>query len=131
MPDASWPLRAGRPVIQVGLQTDSGESLLRNLLADTGAGSVFSPFELVLSEDDCISCGGNPGQSVTLGGAYVGSFPVFVLRVRVDALGFDQYVRAVAVSLPPVDFEGLACFRFLNRFAYGNFGESSSFGFRL
>jgi hypothetical protein len=35
---------------------------------------------------------------------------------------------AVGVQTPPTGFDGIACFRFLNRFTYGNFGSSTQFG---
>lgn len=129
MPREQWPLRHGRPCVQVVLTlTPGGQALPRTLLADTGAGSRTGPFELVLDEDDCLLCGGNPGASVTLGGAYVGSFPVYDLPVRLPALGFDENLRAVAVPSVPAGFDGIACFGFLNRFTYGNFGDPGQFG---
>ena len=41
---------------------------------------------------------------------------------------FEQYVRAVAVPAVPPGVAGFACFRFLNRFTYGNFGDTDGFG---
>ena|SRR2546426_4427172 len=129
MPRVQWPLWRGRPCVQVVLTlAPSGQPLSRTLLADTGAGSRTSRFELILDEDDCLLCGGNPLQSVTLGGAYAGSFPTYALRVRLPALGFDQDLRAVAVTSVPAGFDGIACFGFLNRFSYGNFGDPGQFG---
>jgi hypothetical protein len=98
------------------------------LLADTGAGSRTARFQLILDEDDCLLCGGNPLQHISLGGAYTGSFPTYGLSVRLPALGFDEIVRAVGVPSAPVGFDGIACFAFLNRFTYGNFGDRSQFG---
>jgi hypothetical protein len=98
------------------------------LLADTGAGSRAGPFQLILDEDDCLLCGGFPYPSVTLGGAYVGAFPIYDIPVRVPALGFDQRLHAVGVPSVPPAFDGIACFGFLNRFTYGNFGDPSQFG---
>lgn len=105
-----------------------GQPLVRNLLADSGAGSLLSGYELVLDEDDCLLCGGNPMHSITLGGAYTGSFPVYLLPVAISALGFAQNVRAVGVRSMLSGFDGIACFRFLNRFHYGNFGDTALFG---
>jgi hypothetical protein len=48
--------------------------------------------------------------------------------VQVPALGFSQFVRAVGVPSPPAGFDGIACFGFLNRFSYGNFGDAGQFG---
>ena len=128
MPRATWSLSGGRPVVEIDLISTAGEKLTRRLLADTGAGTNEAPFELILPDSDCVSCGGNPGQPVVLGGAYTGAFPVYVIRVQIEAVGFDQYVRAVSVRSSPPDVDGLACFRFLNRFTYGNFGDNARFG---
>src|ERR1700733_7360004 len=50
----------GRPCVEVILTlTAGGQQLARNLLADTGAGSRNSAFQLILEEDDCLLCGGN------------------------------------------------------------------------
>jgi hypothetical protein len=98
------------------------------LLADTGAGSAISGVALILKETDCIDCGGALHPSVQLGGAYVGSFPIYELAVRIPALGFDQHIRAVGVPTIPAGFDGIACFSFLNRFTYGNLGDPGQFG---
>jgi hypothetical protein len=105
-----------------------GQPLSRILLTDTGAGSRNGAFDLILDEDDCLHCGGVPGRPVTLGGAYVGSFPLYDLPVCLPALGFDQPLRAVGVPSVPAGFDGIACFGFLNRFTYGNFGDPNRFG---
>jgi hypothetical protein len=129
MPRIQWPLRNDQPGVEVILTlTAGGQPLTRNLLADTGAGSQNSTFQLILEEDDCLLCGGNPYTTTTLGGAYVGSFPIYVIPVRIPALGFDQNLRAVGVPSVPAGFDGIACFAFLNRFTYGNFGDPSQFG---
>jgi hypothetical protein len=65
---------------------------------------------------------------VALGGAYVGSFPLYDLPVRLTAVGFDRPLRVVGVPSVPAGFDGIACFGFLNRFTYGNFGDPSQFG---
>jgi hypothetical protein len=103
------------------------------LLADTGAGARRATFELVLDEADCLVCGGNPLARVTLSGAYVGRqlpapFPTYAVPVLLPGLGFVQNLRAVGVPSTPKGFEGIACFRFLNRFTYGNFGDVGQFG---
>jgi hypothetical protein len=102
--------------------------LVRQLIADTGAATAQAGFELVLQENDCLVCGGIPSHPVTLGGAYIGSFPVYVVRLQIPALSFDHHLRAAAVPACPAGFDGIAGFRFLNRFTYGNFGDPSRFG---
>jgi len=129
MPRVQWPLWHGRPCVQVVLSLmPAGQPLVRTLLADTGAGSRGSRFELILEENDCLLCGGFPYPPVNLGGAYRGSFPRYDVPVRIPALGFDQNVRAVGVPSDPKRFEGIAGFPFLNRFSYGNFGDPGQFG---
>jgi len=105
-----------------------GQPFLRVLLADTGAGSQASGIDLILDENDCLMCGGLAGVSVTLGGAFVGSFPLYDLLVQLPALGFAGNLRVVGVPSISATFEGIACFSFLNRFQYGNFGNPGVFG---
>ncbi len=132
MPRTVWPLRLGRPLVEVVL-TDgaTGQQLVRHLLADTGGGSMGSPFELLLGARDCVTCGGVPLQSVILGRAYQGANQVYEIRVRIPALGFDQQLPAAAVASPARGFHGIACFPFLNRFTYGNFGDPNQFGLEV
>jgi hypothetical protein len=106
----------------------NGQPYPRDLLADTGAGSQSSGIDLILDEDDCLHCGGLPGSSVNLGGAFVGSFPLYDLFVQLPALGFAGNLRTVGVPAISTVFEGIACFGFLNRFHYGNFGKPGIFG---
>lgn len=129
MPRAQWSLRNGRPCVEVILTLVlSSQPLPRILLADTGAGSTTSGVELLLDEDDCLHCGGRAFPSVKLAGAYAGTFPSYEIAVRIPALGFDQDVLAVGVPWVPAGFDGIACFSFLNRFTYGNFGNPGQFG---
>jgi hypothetical protein len=129
MPRVSWPLLSGRPVIEViATLAQSGQSVRRILLADTGAGPRHANFDLVLEANDCLLCGGRLGQPVVLGGAYTGSFPSYLLRIQIPALGFDHDVRVVGVPSPPAGLDGIACFRFLCCFTYGNFGNPGEFG---
>lgn len=128
MPRAQWPLIGGRPVIQIELQlAQGGQRVARTLIADTGAGTSHSKFELLLDEDDCLLCGGSPLKSAVLGGAYAGHYPVYLLRVRIPTLAFDAAVPVVGVSGPPAGYDGIAWFRFLSRFTYGNFGNANQF----
>jgi hypothetical protein len=132
MPRVQWPLWHGRPRVEVVLTlAQGGQPLPRTLLADTGAGSQASDFQLILDEDDCVLCGGNPLPHIQLGGAYSGSFPMYAISVQLPALGFVQDLRAVGVPSVPAGFDGIACFGFLNRFAYGNFGDPSQFGLEV
>jgi hypothetical protein len=132
MPRARWPLLNDRPSIQVVLTLiQGGQPVARNLLADTGAGTATSGFELLLEEQDCLLCGGIPAHGVTLGGAYVGSYPVYLVQVRIPILGFDHTIPAVGVPTGPAGFDGIACFQFLNRFSYGNFADAGHFGLEV
>lgn len=129
MPRVQRPLLTGRPIVEVTLAyAPNGQQVIRNLLADTGAGSSQSGFELLLDEDDCLLCGGVPLQPIILGGAYVGSFPIYLMQVKIPDLGFDKAVPAVGLPSPPAGVDGIACFRFLNRFNYGNFADPTRFG---
>ena len=129
MPRAHWPLVGGRPVIEVLLTlAQGGQKTRRILLADTGAGATAAPFELLLDENDCLLCDGTVTQTVTLGGAYTSTYPLYLIRVELPTLQFDHDVLAVGVPNPPAGVDGIACFRFLNRFTYGNFGDRSAFG---
>ena len=129
MPRAEWPLKNSCPRVEIVLaQANDGKLFARDLLADTGAGPMNSGFELILHEDDCLLCGGNPLQPVNLGGAYAGWFPIYLLSVQIPSLGFSGNMRAVGVPSAPAGFDGIACFSFLNRFHYGNFGNPVVFG---
>jgi hypothetical protein len=129
MPRVQWALTQGRPCVEVLLTLSlSGQPQRRVLLADSGAGSRTSRVELVLDEDDCLLCGGYPHKPVKLGGAISGVFPTYHLPVRLPALGFAQVLRVVGVPSAPAGLDGIACFKFLNRFTYGNFGDANQFG---
>ena len=83
-----WPLSNRRPAIEVDIVVPGSDQAYRKLLlADTGAGSLDAPFELLL-----------------------------------DVVGIER---------PPLDFDGIAGFRFLNRFTYGNLGHPDQFGLEL
>src|SRR5438067_1588731 len=103
MPHARWTLIGGRPAVYVVLTLAQGSQVLpRRLLADTGAGSRQVRINLLLDEDDCLLCGGIPDQPIALRGAYTGSFPTYILRVQLPALGFDRDLRVVAVPHLPL-----------------------------
>jgi hypothetical protein len=129
MPRVVWPLRHGRPCVEIVLTlVSNGQPFPRILLADTGAGSQSSGIDLILDEDDCLLCGGLAGASITLRGAFVGTFPLYDLFVQLPALGFAANLRVVGVPSVSAASEGIACFSFLNRFTYGNFGNPGVFG---
>ena len=124
MPRAMWPLHQGRPRIDVVLARAAGATQMsRSLLADTGAGSQRAVFELVLEESVCLACGGIRMGLVQLAGAYTGPFPIYSVRVLIPQIGFGDRVRVVGVSTIPPGLDGVAGFRFLNRFTYGNLGR--------
>ena len=132
MPRFSWPLLHGRPRIQIELVfAIGGQRVVRDLIADSGAGSSLSLFDLIMDEHDCLLCGAVPAISVPLGGTYTGTFPVYNLDIEIPQLSLHRRARVVGVPSTPVGFDGLACFRFLNRFAYGNFGDPARFGIEL
>lgn len=132
MPRAHWPLWRGRPVIEVNLiLVQGGQPLVRRLIADTGAGTSRSRFDVLLDEHDCLLCGAIPLKAVALGGAYVGSYPLYAVTVAIPSLGFRTIVSAVGVPSPPTGFDGIACFRFLDRFTCGNLGAAGQFGWEL
>src|SRR5712691_5873253 len=98
MPREEWPLWHGRPCVKIVLTLAlGGQPLPRTLLADSGAGSLNSKFELILDENDCLLCGGSPLQPINLGGAYTGSFPRYLLAVQIPSLGFTKKLRVVGV----------------------------------
>jgi hypothetical protein len=92
---------------------------------------MTSPFDLILEESDCLLCGGQPRAPILLGGAYTGSYPLYQLRVQIPQLGVNMRVQAVGVPSNPQGFKGIAGFRFLNRFTYGNFGNPAEFGLEM
>ena len=54
MPRVMWPLEHDRPVVHVQfVETAFGHRETHMLLADTGAGGLYAPFELILRASDC------------------------------------------------------------------------------
>lgn len=128
MSRAQWSLSQGRPTIEIVLTlTQTGSKVTRTLLADTGAGTAQDPLDFVLDAVDCVLCGGIQVRVVSTSGAYSGAHPVYSGPIEIPALGFTDNVLVVGVPSPPADFDGIACFPFLNRFTYGNFGNASEF----
>jgi hypothetical protein len=129
MPRAVWPLVRGRPTIRVNLALAQGNQYVtRILLADTGAGATGSGIDFLLENSDCLLSGGARSQPIVLRGAYSGSFPTYAIHVEIPQLGFSQHVPAVGIPAAPTGLGGIACFCFLNRFGYGNFGDPAQFG---
>ena len=131
MPRASWLLVGGQPVIEIELQEKySGFTFTRALLADTGGGSASVAVDLVLSQTDGARCGGKLQQLVSSGGAIHGSFEVRSIEVAIPTLNLKRRVNVMLVPAEtlPDGLQGIACFRFLNSFTYGNFGNPAEFG---
>lgn len=80
-----------------------------------------------MDEVDCLLCGGKLSEIVTLGGSIPGTFPVYGFSIEIPQLNFRRYLPVVGVAKTPDGFDGIACFRFLNRFTYGNFGNRGEF----
>ncbi len=95
MPPAQWALEYDRPLIQVVLSLPIGQDLVRRLVADTGAGTRKSVFQLILAEMDCLQCGGIFMGQVQLGGAYSGWCPVYLVEVRISQFNFNEPVPVV------------------------------------
>ena len=132
MPRAVWSHFNDRPRIQIEFQlAANGQKVVCDLIADSGAGNKRSTIDLILDEHDCILYGGVASTSALLGGAFTGTFPVYNIRVQVPPLGFNQLLRVVGVPAVPAGFDGIASFRFLNRFTYGNFGDPDQFGVEM
>jgi len=131
MPRALWSLLDDRPRIQVVLTRAAGrQQFVRDLMADTGGGSARATFEMVLDENDCLMCGGKRLTSVQIGGSISRSFPIYRVRIQIPQLGFNGPVSVAGVPTSP-SLDGIACFRFLNRFTYGNFGDHGQFGIEI
>src|SRR5262245_48717794 len=114
MPRVLWRLHQRRPCIEIVLiRAADAQPQVRRLLADTGAGTAQSGFERLLSPADCRMAGGTASRPVSLRGAFAGQFPVFLIRVQIPALQFDNGVPAVAAAKVPPGFDGIACLRFL------------------
>src|SRR5215208_6552708 len=128
MPRVTWPLPGDRPAVRVDVVL-GGQPTTIDLHADTGAGAASSVFDLLLLESDCWLCGRPTGSFVPLTGAYAGgTYYLFEVRVQIPALAFDADLSAVGVPAVLDGFRGVAGFRFLNRFDYGNFGNPAQFG---
>ena len=128
MPPVKWPLLNRRPIVELSLGHVI-KKRRRRLVADTGGGSDQSPFELILLEKDCQHADVVMEGQVQLSGRYVGWFNVYSMAIQIPRLKFSHRVLVAGVPEVPVGFDGIACFKFLNRFHYGNFGDRDHFGF--
>src|SRR6266478_5302547 len=104
MPAAQWPLQNDRPMIEIVLSAKAGQNLVCCLVADTGAGTRQSVYQFILAENDCTQCGAILVGHVKLGGAYSGSFPVYLVQIAIPQLNFNEPVPAVGVSQFPPGF---------------------------
>ena len=127
MPATLWPLINDRPCVEIILPRAKGNTL-RRLVADTGAGNRRATFQLLLNESDCKQSAGRLIGQAQLGGAYTGQFRVYSLVVEIPSRSFVDSIPVVGVAHKPRGFDGIACFNFLNRFHYGNFGDQDEFG---
>ncbi len=132
MSRVTWPLEGNRPIVKVQLiDTATGHLVTQTLLADTGAGGLEAPFDLILDASDCQRYMGlRSSNDIGLGGAIVGTYPIYAMQVQTPELSVAQRVRVVAVpdTACPARLDGIACFRFLSSFTYGNFGDRHLFG---
>jgi hypothetical protein len=53
------------------------------------------------------------------------------VAVQLPTLGFAKNLRVVGVPSLLAGFDGIACFSFVNRFSYGNFGNSGMSAWNL
>jgi hypothetical protein len=127
LPLVKWSLHKRRPRIEISLVKTKARRR-RRLVADTGGGSDQAPFELLLLERDRRKSGGVVEGQVSLSGAFTGWFNVYSVKIRIPRLSFREDVRIVGVPKVPEGFDGIACFKFLNRFHYGNSGDCDHFG---
>ncbi len=127
MPRVTWPLLNDRPGVRIDVML-GGQLTTIELHADTGAGAASSAFDLILLESDCWLCGKPSGFAIRLSGAHSGHYLLFEVRVQIPALSFDADLSVVGVPTVPDGFKGVAGFRLLNRFDYGNFGNPALFG---
>ncbi len=87
MPVAQWLLQNDRPVVEIVLSASGGQDLVRSLMADTGAGTRQSVFQLILDENDCLQTGAILINHVQLAGAYAGAFPVYLVNAAEGFMG--------------------------------------------
>ena len=131
MPRQSRLLVNDCPAVETELREPySGFTATRTLLADTGARRRFGPADLILWPADTARFGISEVASAGVSGALQGQFRVFLVEIEMPALRLVRSVRALSVPSSHFfpGFDGFACFRFLNTFTYGNFGNPAEFG---
>lgn len=134
MPRQMWLLQRDVPVIEVQLREPfTGFWVNRVLLADTGAGPCFSPFEIVLSPADIARCGEEELAEAGVSGALQGRLVIHKVRLQISALNVQSSVRALCAPASSLlmGLDGIGAFRFLNGFSYGNFGTPDQFGLEV
>ena len=127
----SWPLQNGQPVISLYLRdVKTGVLSPRTLLADTGAGDAFTSVELILSERDGRKFGQEWVGNAQAGSFVRGNFEIQLVPIELPALGVSRLAAALIIPAAelPHGLDGIAGFRLLNAFAYGNFGDATRFG---
>jgi hypothetical protein len=123
-------LDQGRPVVEAAFVSAGQGRLVRRLLADTGGGSLRAPFEVILGQTDAAQLPHLPAGSASVGGAFSGQYPTILVLAEVPGLSTLRGVFALLVppAQLPTGLDGIAGFRFLNAFHYGNFGDPGQFG---
>ena len=131
MPRFLWPLQNGQPVISIYLRDVETEVLSpRVLLADTGAGDAFTAVELILIQRDGERFGREWLGNAQAGGFVRGNFEIQLVPIVIPALNVARLATALLIppSELPQGLSGIAGFRLLNKFSYGNFGDPKRFG---
>ncbi len=134
MPRQTWLLQNEVPVIEVLLREPfTGFWSNRTLLADTGAGPRHAPFEIVLSHADIAKFSEQELGSAGVSGAIHGKLLIYKVFLEIPGLGLSQHVRALSAPAASLlaGLDGIAAFRFLNLFIYGNFGSPAHFGLEM
>ena len=87
MPRACWQIQHGRPVIEMTFYPPgNGQGVSRVLLADTGGGTLYSAWDLVLTEEECQLFNVGDASLVTLGGAFAGTFFTYFVDAVIPAI---------------------------------------------
>lgn len=134
MPRQTWLLHRDVPVIEVQLFEHFTRSWISCvLLADTGAGPRFSPVEIVLSHGDIARFGMEESGSASVSGALQGRLQIYEVELQIPLLSVSRPVRALSAPASSLlmGLDGIAAFRFLNSFSFGNFGNAGEFGLEL
>ncbi len=131
MPRFTWPLQNGQPIISIYLRdVETGVLLPRTLLADTGAGDACTSVELILSQRDGKQFGQRWVGNAQGGGFVRGNFEIQLVPIVIPAVNVSRLAAALLIPANelPQGLNGIAGFRLLNAFSYGNFGDPKRFG---